>query len=67
MKPGQNLLHYEMIEKIGAGGMGVVWKALDTTLRREVAIRVVKFLQRRVRQLCPVDSDGFASDDRSRC
>ncbi len=39
--PGQMMKHYRLIECIGAGGMGVVWKALDTTLEREVAIKVL--------------------------
>jgi Tol biopolymer transport system component len=41
IEAGQQLLHYRLIEKIGEGGMGLVWKALDTRLDREVAIKIL--------------------------
>ncbi len=41
MQTGDKLNHYEVMEKIGAGGMGEVWRAKDTTLSRDVALKVL--------------------------
>ena len=48
MVSGERLGPYTIVEKLGEGGMGQVWRATDTTLGRQVAIKILP--------------DAFASD-----
>lgn len=44
---GKRLGHFEIIEPLGSGGMGKVYRALDTSLQRYVAVKVISSRQAR--------------------
>jgi serine/threonine protein kinase len=57
---GQKIAHYEVTEKIGAGCMGEVFRARDTKLSRDVALKVLP-------ETFAVDAERLSRFDRRLC
>jgi eukaryotic-like serine/threonine-protein kinase len=57
LSPGARLGQYEVLAPLGAGGMGEVYRARDSKLKREVAIKVLP-------QSLAADADALARFER---
>ena len=49
---GKTIAQYEVLDEIGAGGMGVVYEAWDTRLERQAAIKALR------EELFPIGGEG---------
>ncbi len=57
LEAGTRLGHYEVVSSLGAGGMGEVYRAKDTRLGREVAIKLLDEVSSDPERLARFDSD----------
>lgn len=57
---GRTIGHFELVEEVGVGAFGSVWKARDTELDRNVALKTP-----RGRRLCSVEADAFFREART--